>query len=129
MRFDVDSLFCGLYILIKSILFSSCKAISFCGLCSILNCTECKDLTSPYLKNLKASNVKDSNEGCTLSLGLIQSLVDAHNQPPEHPFVSGFGQCFNGKISLNSKQINIRSCITNQRNAQIILLQHLAAQL
>lgn len=121
--------FCGPHILSKSVLFSSCKAISFSGLCSTLNCAECKDLTSPYLKNLKASNVKDSNEGCTLSLGLIQSLVDAHNQPPEHPLISGFSQCFNGKISLNSKQINIRSCITNQRKARFTLFQDLAAQL
>lgn len=110
-------------------LFSSCKAISLSGLCSVLNSAECKDLTSPYLKNLEASNVKDSNEGCTLSLGLIQSLVDPHHQPPEHPLVSGFGQCFNGKISLNTKHIHNESCITNQRKAQITLFQVLAAQL
>lgn len=77
----------------------------------MVNCTKRKDLTSPYLKDLKASNVKDSNEGCTLALGLIQCLVDPHNQPPEHTFISGFSQRFNGKVSLNRKKSKVRSYI------------------
>lgn len=94
-----------------TLFYSSFKTISFNNFLprSMVNCAECRELTSPYLKNLKTSNVKDSNEGCTLSLGLIQCLVDAHNQPPEHPFISGFSQSLNGKVSL-CRKTNIRSC-------------------
>lgn len=87
------------------------------AVCSMVNSAECKDLASLYLENLKASNVKDSNEGCTLSLGLIQCLIDTHNQPPEHTFISGFSQGFNGKISLNRKKHKIRFYIIIQRKA------------
>lgn len=81
----------------------------------MVNCAECKDLTSPYLKNLKASNVQNPNEGCTLSLGLVQCLVDAHNQPPEHTFISGFSQSLNGKVSLSRRKAKITSCIIIQK--------------
>lgn len=54
----------------------------------------------PYLKDLKSSNVKDSDEGGSLSLGLVQSFVNSHHQPAEHPLIGGFGQSLDSKLSL-----------------------------
>lgn len=53
-----------------------------------------------HLKNLKASNVQDANEGCSLSFSLVQSLVYSHDKPAEHPFICGLGQGFHSKFCL-----------------------------
>lgn len=53
-----------------------------------------------YLEDLKAGDVQDADEGRSLALGLVQSFVDAHDQPAEHPLVRGFGQSLDGKLRL-----------------------------
>lgn len=53
-----------------------------------------------YLENLKASDVQDANEGGALSLGPVQGLVDAVDQPAEQPLVGGLSQGLYRKVSL-----------------------------
>lgn len=55
---------------------------------------------TPYLKDLKASDVEDADEGGSLSLGLVQSLVDPEHQAAEHPLVGSFGQSLDSKLGL-----------------------------
>lgn len=53
-----------------------------------------------YLKYLKSGNIKDSQEGGSLTLGLVQGFVDSAQDPAEHTFVDSLSQSFNGKVSL-----------------------------
>lgn len=53
-----------------------------------------------YLKDLKSSDIQDTNERGSLPLGLIQGLIDSHDQPAEHPLVGGFGQSLDCKLGL-----------------------------
>ena len=45
----------------------------------------------PYIKDLKASDVQDTNEVLPGLLG-IQLLVDANNHPQEHPLIDSLCQ-------------------------------------
>lgn len=54
----------------------------------------------PHLKDLKSSDIQDADKGGSLSLCLVQRLIDPHHQPAEHPLVRGFGQSLDGKLSL-----------------------------
>ena len=58
-----------------------------------------------YLKDLKTSNVQNTNKWGSLPLGSVQGLVDSHHDPFEHSFVKRLGNCFNGKFSLSKEQI------------------------
>lgn len=53
-----------------------------------------------YLKDLKAGNVQDTNEACTLSPGAIQRLVEAHHNPLEHALIESFSNGLNSKLHL-----------------------------
>ena len=53
-----------------------------------------------YLKDLKASDIEDADEGGSLSLGLVQSLIDPEHQAAEHSLVRSFGQSLNSKLCL-----------------------------
>lgn len=55
---------------------------------------------SPHLKDLKASDVEDADEGGSLPLGLVQSLVDPEDQAAEHSLIRSFGQSLNSKLCL-----------------------------
>lgn len=55
------------------------------------------------LEDFKSSNVKDSNEGGSLSLSAVQSPVDPVNQPSEQTLVCGLGQRLDGKVSLQER--------------------------
>lgn len=55
---------------------------------------------TPYLKDLKASNIEDADEGGSLSLGLVQRLIDPEHQAAEHSLIGSFGQSLNSKLCL-----------------------------
>lgn len=54
-----------------------------------------------YLKDFKASNVEDSQEGGTLAFGLVQSFVHSKQDPAEEALKYGFSQGFDSKVSLS----------------------------
>lgn len=53
-----------------------------------------------HLKNLKSSDVQDSQEGRRLPLALVQSLVDSGQDPAKEALVHGFSQCLHRKVGL-----------------------------
>lgn len=55
--------------------------------------------TSSHLKDLKTSNVQDSDEELTGQL-CVQRLVDPRYQPPKQPVIRGLGQSPHGKHHL-----------------------------
>lgn len=72
--------------------------------CNIINATfknkKLQLCSNRYLKDLKAGDVQDADEGRSLSLGLVQSFVDPHDEPAEHPLVRGLGQGLHSKLRL-----------------------------
>jgi hypothetical protein len=52
------------------------------------------------LEDLKASDIKDSDEGSSLSLGAVQRSVDPHHDPLEQPLVHGLADGLDGKLNL-----------------------------
>lgn len=56
----------------------------------------------PYLKDLKAGDVEDSQEGGSLAFGLVQGLVDSAQDPAEQSLKHSFSQGFNSKVSLTN---------------------------
>ena len=55
---------------------------------------------SVHLKDLKASDVQDAQEGGRLPLALIQRLVDSGQDPTKQPLVHRLSQSLHRKISL-----------------------------
>lgn len=58
--------------------------------------------TCSHLKDLKASDVEDSQEGGSLTFGLVQCLVDSGQDPAEQTLKHSFSQGFGGKVSLTN---------------------------
>ena len=56
-----------------------------------------------YLKDLKASDVQDTDEGGPLAFCPVQSLVDAMDQPAEQTLIRGFSQGLHRKVSLETE--------------------------
>lgn len=56
-----------------------------------------------YLKDFKASNVEDSQEGGALAFGLVQSFVHSKQDPAEEALEYGFSQGFSGEVSLSGR--------------------------
>ena len=52
------------------------------------------------IEDLEASNVKDTNEACSLALGSVQASVDPRHDPLEEALVGGLGDGLNGKLHL-----------------------------
>lgn len=52
------------------------------------------------LKDLKPSNVQDTQERGTLALGFVQSLVDTGQDATEQTLIHGFGQGLHCKVGL-----------------------------
>jgi hypothetical protein len=52
------------------------------------------------IKNLKSSNIQDTNETSTLSLGSVQRPVNPSHNPLKQPFIGCLGECFNSKLNL-----------------------------
>ena len=62
-----------------------------------------------HLKDLKAGDVEDSQEGGPLAFGFVQRPVDFAQDPAEEPLKHGFSQSFNSKVGLtNTHTDNIR---------------------
>ena len=55
-----------------------------------------------HIKDLKASNVQDPDEGLPGLLG-VQLLVDAGNHPQEHLIIDGFGKSTHCVIYLHGQ--------------------------
>lgn len=53
-----------------------------------------------YLKDLKSSNVQDSQERGPLPVGLVQGFVHTAEDPAEKALVRGLGQSLDGKVGL-----------------------------
>lgn len=68
--------------------------------CLIFRASYPREPSSPYLKDLKASDIEDADEGGSLSLGLVQSLIDPEHQAAEHSLIRSFGQSLNSKLCL-----------------------------
>ena len=52
------------------------------------------------LEDLKTGDIKDSNEGGSLTLGSVQRPVDPHHDPLEQPLVHGLADGLNGELDL-----------------------------
>ena len=59
---------------------------------------------SPHLKDLKTSNIQDTDERRPLAFGSVQSLVDAVDQPAEQTLICCLGQGFNSEVSLRKNK-------------------------
>lgn len=56
-----------------------------------------------HLKDLKASDIQDAQEGRRLSLTLVQCLVDSGQDPAEQTFVHRLRQSLHCKINLEEE--------------------------
>lgn len=61
------------------------------------------------LKDFKARNIQDANEGGTLPLGSVESFVNAMDQPAEKTLICGFSQGLDSKVSLESDESIVRT--------------------
>lgn len=59
------------------------------------------------LKNLKSSDIQDSDERRPLPFGPVQSFIDTVNQPAEEPLVGSFCQSFYCKVCLELDNIDL----------------------
>lgn len=57
-----------------------------------------------HLKNLKAGDVQDPQEGGRLPLALVQRLVDPGQDPSKQALIHGFGQSLHRKIGLEEEK-------------------------
>ncbi len=57
-----------------------------------------------HLKNLKAGDVQDAQEGGRLPLTLVQRLVDSGQDPTKQALVHGLSQSLHRKISLEEEE-------------------------
>lgn len=73
---------------------------------------------SVHLKDLKASDVQDAQEGGRLPLTLIQRLVDSGQDPTKQPLVHRLRQSLHRKISLQEAKEEDRR---RQENAFVMI--------
>ena len=73
----------------------------------------------PYVKDLKASNVQDTNEVLSGLLG-IQLLVDANNHPQEHLLIDSFCQGTNCIVHLKWRRQDWSYLPGSKKNAQVL---------
>lgn len=83
-----------------------------CALC-LISYTTIRS-TYPHLKDLKTSNVEDSQEGGSLAFGLVQGLVDSAKDPTEQSLKHSFSQGFNSKVSLTNKHTHRKYYLSDE---------------
>lgn len=80
----------------------------------------------PNLKDLKASDVEDSQEGGSLAFGFVQGLVDSAQDPAEESLKHSFSQGLSSKVSLANIRVSSK-CSLNE--ASLVFVFHTVCSL